>query len=112
MFIEDIFAQLVRECSIFPRMAGTAVRAGHHPVLAHEILDVGLLHIEGGNVRAAFLNDGQRCFNRRGTAFLRDIGQSLADKLFVRRRSHKQRLGAAATVEILLHLRHQAWPHR
>src|SRR5262249_11866856 len=85
LLIQSISPNLTRESSVLSRMAGRSVGARHDPALAHEILDVLLIHVEGSNRQCSCLlplthldKQCERPFYWTLLSLLRNLGQCTA----------------------------------
>src|SRR5215510_13326426 len=102
--VEDVFAYLARVCAVFARVSAGAVRACHHPGLFHEVFDIALGHVERCDARVARFDDFERGFNGALAARSGDLVQPLADQVAIRAATYQQRIRAASTLQVLLHL--------
>ncbi len=105
----DVVADLAGEGSVLAGMAVGAVGAGHHPGLAHEGFDVGLLHVEGGDAGAAGLDDLDGGGDGIFVALGGDLGEGSCRRWILSRGGgHEEGVGAAAAGHVFVHLLEEA----
>src|SRR5690606_12644075 len=117
--LADVARVFLGEGRVLARMAVAAVRAGDHPRLAHEQVDVFLFHVERGDLvgrarRATFagavaaLGDDAQCgVDRIDVPFACHVGQGPAGPRPAGT-GQQQRVRAAAATQVVDHLRADA----
>src|SRR6185437_10736456 len=103
-----VLAQLSRKGAVLSRMTARSVGACTHPWLLHEVVDIGVLHVERRDARVTALHYLERFIDRRKIVRFRRLIQCLATQAGggtgITLSGNQQGGRSAAPAQIVLHV--------